>query len=82
MTGHQADLSWVVMCVVYQGALLRLKFTLKKYTGSTFATVNIPGRSILSQPIEVFSHSQYLHKKKKGNSLSPLRFSSSFRFLG
>jgi hypothetical protein len=51
--------------ILSQGALLRIKFTLKKYTGATFATVNIPNRVILSQPIEVFSHSQYLHKKKE-----------------
>lgn len=53
-----------------QGALLRLKFTLKKYTGASFTTVNIPNRSVLSQPIEVFSHSQYLHKKKEKRSKS------------
>jgi len=48
-----------------QGTLLRLKFTLKKYSGNSFATIQVPNCSVISHPIEVFSHTQYLNKNKQ-----------------
>ncbi|KAL6068917.1 IPT/TIG domain containing protein [Balamuthia mandrillaris] len=58
-----------------QGTLLRLKFTLKRYSGSSFATMNeVPNCSVISHPIEVFSHTQYLNKKTpKARSSGPKR---------
>eukprot|EP01129_Flabellula_baltica_P008355 TRINITY_DN3308_c0_g1_i1.p1 TRINITY_DN3308_c0_g1~~TRINITY_DN3308_c0_g1_i1.p1 ORF type:complete len:580 (-),score=98.46 TRINITY_DN3308_c0_g1_i1:605-2344(-) len=43
--------------------LFKLKFQLKRYVGDTQEI--IPGASIISQTIEVFSHTYYLGKKKK-----------------
>eukprot|EP01121_Diplochlamys_sp_Union-15-3_P012034 TRINITY_DN3551_c0_g2_i1.p1 TRINITY_DN3551_c0_g2~~TRINITY_DN3551_c0_g2_i1.p1 ORF type:complete len:643 (-),score=86.60 TRINITY_DN3551_c0_g2_i1:185-2065(-) len=45
-----------------QGTLFRLKFQLKKYVRNVFETVPV---CIISNPIEVFSHTQYLSEKKK-----------------
>lgn len=47
-----------------QGTLFRLKFTLKRYVGSVFEQVPTP--SVLSNPIEVFSHTLYLTEKQDG----------------
>eukprot|EP01087_Luapelamoeba_hula_P018213 TRINITY_DN5851_c0_g1_i2.p1 TRINITY_DN5851_c0_g1~~TRINITY_DN5851_c0_g1_i2.p1 ORF type:complete len:567 (+),score=119.79 TRINITY_DN5851_c0_g1_i2:186-1886(+) len=52
-----------------QGTLLRLKFTLKRYSGNSFATVQVPYCSVISHPIEVFSHTQYLQKSKEGGGM-------------
>lgn len=46
-----------------QGILFRLKFTLKKYAGSNFTPIAVPHCEVVSHPVEVFSHSQYLNKK-------------------
>jgi hypothetical protein len=45
------------------GSLLRLRFQLKSFNGTSFA--DVPGVVALSQPIEVFSHTHYLNNKKK-----------------
>eukprot|EP01089_Gocevia_fonbrunei_P007670 TRINITY_DN188_c0_g1_i2.p1 TRINITY_DN188_c0_g1~~TRINITY_DN188_c0_g1_i2.p1 ORF type:complete len:487 (+),score=64.81 TRINITY_DN188_c0_g1_i2:436-1896(+) len=45
-----------------QGTLFRLRFTLKRYQGTSFEGVD--GCSIISNPIEVFSHTQYLNDKQ------------------
>jgi hypothetical protein len=45
------------------GSLLRLRFQLKSFNGTSFA--DVPGVVALSQPIEVFSHTHYLSNKKK-----------------
>jgi hypothetical protein len=51
------------------GSLLRLRFQLKSFNGATFA--DVPGVVVLSQPIEVFSHTHYLTNKKKGHRPAP-----------
>ena len=51
------------------GSLLRLRFQLKTFNGTTFA--NVPGVVALSHPMEVFSHTHYLTNKKKGHRPDP-----------
>ncbi|ELR15892.1 IPT/TIG domain containing protein [Acanthamoeba castellanii str. Neff] len=48
-----------------QGTLFRLRFTLKKYAGAQAAFEDIPGCTVISNPIEVFSHTQYLNEKQE-----------------
>jgi len=50
-----------------QGTLFRVRFQLKRYIGSVFDTV--PGAYAVSNPIEVFSHTQYLSNKRRGKFL-------------
>jgi hypothetical protein len=45
------------------GSLLRLRFQLKSFNGTTFA--DVPDVTVFSNPIEVFSHTHYLSNKKK-----------------
>mmetsp|Transcript_2253 Transcript_2253/g.7149 ORF Transcript_2253/g.7149 Transcript_2253/m.7149 type:complete len:226 (-) Transcript_2253:1222-1899(-) len=55
-----------------QGTLFRLRFRLKRYSGSSFVT--IPDAEVLSNPIEVFSHTLYLNErggKRKTNAPPP-----------
>lgn len=47
-----------------QGTLFRLKFQLKRYVGNVFEIID--GASVTSNPIEVFSHTQYLNERKNG----------------
>ena len=44
-----------------QGTYFRLKFSLKRYNGKEFHDAGV---SVISHPIEVFSHSQYITPKK------------------
>lgn len=44
-----------------QGTLFRLKFTLKRYVGNVFEL--IPSATVISNPVEVFSHTLYLTEK-------------------
>lgn len=46
-----------------QGTLFRLRFTLKRYTGSVFESIS--SCSVTSNPIEVFSHTLYLSEKQE-----------------
>jgi hypothetical protein len=50
-----------------QGTLFRLRFQLRQYSGTKFESV--PNAYVISNPIEVFSHTQYLNEKK--NVLPP-----------
>ncbi|KAL6078159.1 DNA repair protein rad10 domain-containing protein, variant 2 [Balamuthia mandrillaris] len=52
-----------------QGTLFRLRFVLKRYAGSQASFEDIPNCTIISNPIEVFSHTQYLNEKQDGTSL-------------
>jgi hypothetical protein len=52
-----------------QGTLFRLRFVLKRYVANTFEY--LPETTILSNPIEVFSHTQYLTSKKGGAPPTP-----------
>eukprot|EP01094_Clydonella_sp_ATCC50884_P007342 TRINITY_DN16519_c0_g1_i1.p1 TRINITY_DN16519_c0_g1~~TRINITY_DN16519_c0_g1_i1.p1 ORF type:complete len:586 (+),score=114.74 TRINITY_DN16519_c0_g1_i1:217-1758(+) len=45
-----------------QGTLFRLKFVLKRYTGTGFE--EIPSGTAISNPIEVFSHSHYIKRPR------------------
>jgi hypothetical protein len=54
-----------------QGILFRLKFTLKKYAGSNFTAITTPNCDVVSHPVEVFSHSQYLNKKAPKRTSGP-----------
>eukprot|EP00005_Dracoamoeba_jomungandri_P006015 CAMPEP_0174262348 /NCGR_PEP_ID=MMETSP0439-20130205/12922_1 /TAXON_ID=0 /ORGANISM="Stereomyxa ramosa, Strain Chinc5" /LENGTH=563 /DNA_ID=CAMNT_0015347043 /DNA_START=89 /DNA_END=1780 /DNA_ORIENTATION=- len=54
-----------------QGTLFRLKFTLKRYAGSAAAFEDIPNCSVISHPIEVFSHTQYLNDKQDTDVSAP-----------
>jgi hypothetical protein len=45
-----------------QGTLFRLKFVLKKYVGNVFQV--LPKSCVYSEPIEVFSHTQYLNERQ------------------
>jgi hypothetical protein len=47
-----------------QGTLFRLKFVLKKYVGNVFQV--LPKSCVFSEPIEVFSHTQYLNERQDG----------------
>lgn len=47
-----------------QGTLFRLKFTLKRYIGNVFE--QLPNTYVISNPIEVFSHTLYLYDKQEG----------------
>eukprot|EP00029_Vermamoeba_vermiformis_P004952 TRINITY_DN1586_c0_g1_i1.p1 TRINITY_DN1586_c0_g1~~TRINITY_DN1586_c0_g1_i1.p1 ORF type:complete len:595 (+),score=79.14 TRINITY_DN1586_c0_g1_i1:72-1856(+) len=47
-----------------QGTLFRLKFQLKRYVGNVFEIIE--GASVTTNPIEVFSHTQYLNERKNG----------------
>lgn len=47
-----------------QGTLFRLKFSLKKYVGNVFEP--IPNATIISNPIEVFSHTLYINQQSEG----------------
>lgn len=47
-----------------QGTLFRLKFVLKRYVGNVFE--QIPHAHVISNPIEVFSHTLYLTEKQEG----------------
>jgi hypothetical protein len=49
-----------------QGTLFRLRFQLRRYLGTEFETV--PNVFVISNPIEVFSHTQYLNEKKSGKT--------------
>lgn len=46
-----------------QGTLFRLKFSLKKYVGNIFEP--IPNATIISNPIEVFSHTLYINQQSE-----------------
>ena len=46
------------------GTKFRIKFQLKRYDGESF--ISIPGANIISDPIEVYSHTAYLADKKGG----------------
>jgi hypothetical protein len=62
--GHVAILSRLkILCTTQQqGTLFRLKFVLKRYDGNEFT--DIPGAMIISNPIEVFSHTVYIRRPK------------------
>lgn len=52
-----------------QGTLFRLRFTLKRYVGTVFEVLH--SAVALSNPIEVFSHTQYLTNKKGASPPTP-----------
>jgi len=52
-----------------QRTLFRLRLQLKRYVGNVFETID--GISIVSNPIEVFSHSYYLNGNIKNKTLPP-----------
>jgi hypothetical protein len=54
-----------------QGTLFRLRFSLKKYAGDQAAFEEIPGCTVVSTPIEVFSHTQYLNEKQESKISTP-----------
>lgn len=45
-----------------QGTLFRIKFVLKRYTGHGFE--ELPSGSVISNPVEVFSHSVYIRRPR------------------
>jgi hypothetical protein len=51
-----------------QGTLFRIKFTLKRYIGNVFE--QLPTGVVISNPIEVFSHTLYLSEKQDGTGYS------------
>jgi len=57
-----------------QGTLFRLKFQLKRYVGNVFEIIE--GASVTSNPIEVFSHTQYLNERKNGTQRVDVRVTS------
>jgi hypothetical protein len=60
-----------------QGTLFRLRFTLKRYAGTQASFEDVPNCTIISNPIEVFSHTQYLNEKQDGthnNFVLPIFF--------
>jgi hypothetical protein len=55
-------------------------FACCRYAGAQAAFEDIPGCTVISNPIEVFSHTQYLNEKQ--DSMPPLRLSSfSFQWI-
>jgi len=70
-TGHVAILSRLkILCTSQQqGTLFRLKFVLRRYDGTDFT--DIAGAVVISNPIEVFSHTVYIRRPKR-TSPAPL----------
>jgi len=64
-----------------QGTLLRLEFTLKRYSGNSLEMVEVPNCSIVSHPIEVFSHTQYLYKDSSKGKKSSIASKPFIPFL-
>lgn len=55
-----------------QGTTFRIMFQLKRYEESVFHT--IPGVAVLSNPIEVYSHTYYLPNKRRNGISCPSSF--------
>ncbi len=53
-----------------QGTLFRLRFLLKRYVGTVFEIIQ--GATVISDPIEVFSHTLYLNTNRQDAPSPPV----------
>ncbi|KAL6064389.1 hypothetical protein QOT17_010968 [Balamuthia mandrillaris] len=62
-------------CTALRVRHVRMKFTLMEWRENAFAVIH--DCAVVSDPIRVFSHSSYLHKRKKRNSITSSALSST-----